>query len=106
MEANDQLQEAGCERPTHVFIQAGVGSLAGAVQGYFANRYPENPPKVVVVKLKRLLPAFTKAQLPVTEHPHRRRRYGHHYGWSCLRRTEHHFMGYLKESCGYLYRNS
>ena len=50
MEANDQLQEAGCDRPTHVFIQAGVGSLAGAVQGYFANRYPENPPKVVVVE--------------------------------------------------------
>ena len=50
MEANDQLQEAGCDCPTHVFIQAGVGSLAGAVQGYFANRYPENPPKVVVVE--------------------------------------------------------
>ena len=32
-EADDQLHEAGCERPTHVFIQAGVGSLAGAVQG-------------------------------------------------------------------------
>ena len=46
----DQLHEAGCERPTHVFIQAGVGSLAGAVQGFFANRYPENPPKVVVVE--------------------------------------------------------
>ena len=50
MEANDQLHEYGCDRPTHVFIQAGVGSLAGAVQGFFANRYPENPPKVVVVE--------------------------------------------------------
>ena len=50
MEAYDQLQDYGCERPTHVFIQAGVGSLAGAVQGYFANRYPENPPKVVVLE--------------------------------------------------------
>lgn len=50
MEAYNQLQDYGCERPTHVFIQAGVGSLAGAVQGYFANRYPENPPKVVVVE--------------------------------------------------------
>lgn len=50
MEANDQLEEYGCGRPTHVFIQAGVGSLAGAVQGFFANRYPENPPKVVVVE--------------------------------------------------------
>lgn len=50
MEADEQLSEYGCDRPTHVFIQAGVGSLAGAVQGFFANRYPENPPKVVVVE--------------------------------------------------------
>lgn len=50
LEANEQLEGYGCDRPTHVFIQAGVGSLAGAVQGYFANRYPENPPKVVVVE--------------------------------------------------------
>lgn len=50
MEADDQPKTYGCDRPTHVFIQAGVGSLAGAVQGYFANRYPENPPKVVVVE--------------------------------------------------------
>ena len=50
MEANEQLNQMGCGRPTHVFVQAGVGSLAGAVQGYFANRYPENPPVVVVVE--------------------------------------------------------
>lgn len=50
LEANEQLHDYGCERPTHVFVQAGVGSLAGAVQGYFANRYPENPPVVVVVE--------------------------------------------------------
>lgn len=49
-EANDQLHAAGCSAPTHIFIQAGVGSLAGAVQGYFANMYPENPPTVVVVE--------------------------------------------------------
>lgn len=50
MEADEQLAGYGCDRPTHVFVQAGVGSLAGAVQGYFANRYPENPPIVVVVE--------------------------------------------------------
>ena len=50
MEANEQLEEYGCERPTHILIQAGVGSLAGAIQGYFANRYPQNPPTVVVVE--------------------------------------------------------
>ncbi|MDD3361116.1 MAG: diaminopropionate ammonia-lyase [Hespellia sp.] len=50
LEADKQLRGFGCDRPTHVFVQAGVGSLAGAVQGYFANRYPENPPIVVVVE--------------------------------------------------------
>ena len=37
-------------RPTHVFVQAGVGSLAGAVVGYFTNLYPDNPPTFVVVE--------------------------------------------------------
>ena len=50
MEANEQLGDTDATDRMHVFIQAGVGSLAGAVQGYFANRYPENPPKVVVVE--------------------------------------------------------
>lgn len=49
-EADEQLAEYGCDRPTHIFIQAGVGSLAGAVQGYFANRYAGNEPTVVVVE--------------------------------------------------------
>jgi len=47
-EADEQLGQA----PTHIFIQAGVGSLAGAVQGYFANRYPDHPPKVVVMEAR------------------------------------------------------
>lgn len=46
LEADEQFGE----RPTHVFVQAGVGSLAGAVVGYFANKYPENPPVMVVVE--------------------------------------------------------
>ncbi len=50
LEADDQLKEQGTDCPTHVFVQAGVGSLAGAVQGYFANMYPDNPPTVVVVE--------------------------------------------------------
>ena len=36
-EAAEQLKEQGADRPTHVFVQAGVGSLAAAVVGYFAN---------------------------------------------------------------------
>ena len=44
-EAAEQLREVEVNRPTHVFVQAGVGSLAGGVVGYFANLYPNNPPK-------------------------------------------------------------
>ena len=50
MEASEQLKACGCDRPTHVFVQAGVGSLAGAVVGYFTNLYPDNPPTFVVVE--------------------------------------------------------
>ena len=50
LEAAEQLKTAGCERPTHIFIQAGVGSLAGAVQGFFANLFPGNCPTTVVVE--------------------------------------------------------
>ena len=39
LEADKQLKENGVDRPTHVFVQAGVGSLAGAVVGYFAHKY-------------------------------------------------------------------
>ncbi|SHK81281.1 diaminopropionate ammonia-lyase [Hespellia stercorisuis] len=49
-EADSQLHEDGCKRPTHVFVQAGVGCLAGAVVGYFANKYKENPPIMVVAE--------------------------------------------------------
>lgn len=50
LEASEQLKQAGVDRPTHVFVQAGVGSLAGAAVGYFANLYPNNAPKFVVVE--------------------------------------------------------
>lgn len=50
MEADEQFVAAEGEAPTHVFVQAGVGSLAGAVQGYFVKKYPEKPPIVVVVE--------------------------------------------------------
>ena len=49
-EAAQQLKEAGVDRPTHIFIQAGVGSLAGAVQGYFANLFHDCEPTVVVME--------------------------------------------------------
>ena len=55
MEAGEQLKEYGCERPTHIFVQAGVGSLAGAVVGYYSNLYADNPPTFVVVEAEACL---------------------------------------------------
>lgn len=49
LEAYEQLINLN-EKPTHIFIQAGVGSLAAAVQGFFANVYGEDCPVVVVVE--------------------------------------------------------
>ena len=49
-EAAEQLRAEGIERPTHVFVQAGVGSLAGAVVGYFTNLFPADPPTFVIAE--------------------------------------------------------
>ena len=51
-EAAEQLRQMEINRPTHVFVQAGVGSLAGAVVGYFTNLFPNNPPKFVVMEAR------------------------------------------------------
>lgn len=39
--------------PTHLFLQAGVGSMAGAVAGYFAARMGARRPRIVVVEPDR-----------------------------------------------------
>ncbi len=48
-EADRQLEAYGAA-PTHLFVQAGVGSLAGAVTGYFAAKYGSECPNVTVVE--------------------------------------------------------
>lgn len=50
LEATEQLKEGNHPTPTHVFVQAGVGSLAGAVTGMMNTLYPDAPPKVIVVE--------------------------------------------------------
>lgn len=50
LESVEQMEEMKIEKPTHVFIQAGVGSLAGAVQGFIAAYYGEDRPITVVVE--------------------------------------------------------
>lgn len=41
---------AGAGAPTHILIQAGVGSVTGAVAGYFARRWPAAPPLIITVE--------------------------------------------------------
>lgn len=48
VEAAEQLQG---EKPTHIFLQAGVGAMAGAVTGYFAALYgDEDRPVITIVE--------------------------------------------------------
>ena len=48
-EACQQMEKLGvC--PTHVFLQAGVGAMSGAVTGFLADRYASAPPVVSIVE--------------------------------------------------------
>ena len=49
-EAVEQLCRIGVKKPTHVFLQAGVGSFAGAIQGYFADLFGDERPVTAIVE--------------------------------------------------------
>jgi len=51
-EALEQLNALGIEKPTHVFLQAGVGSMASAAAGYIINRFPNDPPKIAIMECR------------------------------------------------------
>ncbi len=44
VEAAEQLLLAGISQPSHVFLQAGVGSMAGSVLGYYSGDISPNAP--------------------------------------------------------------
>ncbi len=46
LEAYEQLPE----KPTHIFLQAGVGSMAAAVTAFFASVYGKNRPVITIVE--------------------------------------------------------
>lgn len=47
--ASEAMEQIG-EKPTHVFLQAGVGSFAGSIQGYLTALYGRDAPKVIIVE--------------------------------------------------------
>ncbi|MDD4725464.1 MAG: diaminopropionate ammonia-lyase [Tissierellia bacterium] len=49
-EAIDQMKLDGITKPTHLFLQAGVGSFAGAVLGYYANVFKGELPITTIVE--------------------------------------------------------
>jgi diaminopropionate ammonia-lyase len=49
-EAIEQLCRIGIKKPTHVFLQAGVGSFAGAIQGYFADLFGNDRPVTAIIE--------------------------------------------------------
>ncbi|HNS95369.1 MAG TPA: diaminopropionate ammonia-lyase [Polyangiaceae bacterium] len=53
LEVQQQMVALGDLRPTHVFVQAGVGSLAAAAAAFYANLYRNARPKIVVVEPER-----------------------------------------------------
>ena len=50
LEAQEQFAGMGIERPTHIFVQAGVGALAASVIGFYASLFKDKLPKFVVVE--------------------------------------------------------
>jgi diaminopropionate ammonia-lyase len=59
-EAVDQLR-AEDAYPTHIFIQAGVGTLSGAVVGYLAQIYREPRPKFIIMEPNNAACIFASA---------------------------------------------
>jgi diaminopropionate ammonia-lyase len=49
-EAYEQLKSLGEEKPTHIFLQAGVGSMAASITGLFSAIYGEDRPIITIVE--------------------------------------------------------
>ncbi len=49
-EAYDQLKRYKEDKPTHIFLQAGVGSMASSITGLFSSIYGEERPIITIVE--------------------------------------------------------
>ena len=48
--AYEAIEQMNHEPLTHIFLQAGVGSMAGAIAAVFAENFPDNPPRITIVE--------------------------------------------------------
>lgn len=49
-EITEQMQAQDLQPPTHIFLQAGVGSFAAAITAYFQQLYEANPPIIIIAE--------------------------------------------------------
>ncbi len=61
-EIQEQLAGQGITRPTHVFVQAGVGALAASVAGYYRGLFGESRPRMIVVEPDKAACLFASAR--------------------------------------------
>lgn len=61
-EAQEQFAAQGLIRPSHVLVQAGVGSLAAAAIGYYAQVFGADRPRTMVVEPTRAACLFASAE--------------------------------------------
>ena len=60
-ETTRQMSQKGISHPTHVFVQAGVGTFAAAMVGYLFNMFQKNPPCFIVVEPNNAACIFASA---------------------------------------------
>ena len=48
--AEEIVDRMNGEKPTHIFLQAGVGSMAGGIESYFMDLYREERPLITIVE--------------------------------------------------------
>ena len=48
--ALEAVEQIGADAPTHIFLQAGVGAMSGALSAFFADYYAEKKPVIVIVE--------------------------------------------------------
>ncbi len=63
VESLQQIRDQGSAAPTHVFLQAGVGSFAGGVLGFLASRLGEKMPLVTIVEPEKANCIYTSAKI-------------------------------------------
>ena len=62
-EVVEQLETLNAKVPTHIFLQAGVGSFASSVIGYITARYGTKRPIIVIVEPNEAACIFKSAQI-------------------------------------------